>query len=217
MKNNGDDMIKQAIIMVAIVLCLFTQSCSDNSKSDTSKKINTTNVTNSKIEMDMAPKSLYAQYLGKINVVEPEYMKRLYYAQVSDKARLYNTTQFVFRDENYAVPQRTWLLNTFSIYFNYTMESLKVKKYANANDCDKHAALYWLISCYSNYRTDPPPAKSLSIAEIFYYIKGNKSRNHAINMAIVSDKDEIIFIEPQTSMQVFLSKEEMDSIYFVMF
>jgi PAS domain-containing protein len=69
------------------------------------------------------------------------------------------------------------------------------------------------------------PINSLCVAEVWYvpvyasFLQsfGIPVENHAINIVVIDEDSEVVFIEPQTCTIVQLTPEEIQSIYFVRF
>lgn len=129
-----------------------------------------------------------------------------------------NPDKFVLVDSEYAFPSKTWLLNEFCGSLKSFLNYLGLSDYQKSNnDCDDFCRAAALLAQVLHHRTSPNSDSALAIGE-FYYNLDSGAGNHAINIAIIFDSEpKIVFLEPQTREQVFLSEREKNSCYFIRF
>ncbi len=146
---------------------------------------------------------------------------------ISDKEiyNLFKVSNVVLSDATYWKPSKEWVLNNvYPYYFNF-LEGQGVS-YGDHFDCDDFARTFCVMAQLYFYKYEEEHrGESPAIAEIhyqpdpkpgtlgFFLFTGGK---HAIN-AIVIDDGSIMFLEPQSGKQIFLSDHEKKSIYFVKF
>ena len=118
-------------------------------------------------------------------------------------------------DSDYLVPAKKWFDEEFFPWHEEVVLELGTKEWKGNNDCDDKAnGLKWLASvCNGKRKGDTPQGVAVGIA----HYKVDKGGYHAINVAIVGKKKEIMFIEPQIAGWTELSRAELDSVHFIYF
>lgn len=114
-------------------------------------------------------------------------------------------------DEKYKLPSRAFVLESFAVNFEQLKKNLRRSQYiANSNDCDKVALL---AQFYSNYlHNEHKMSQGYGVAfGSFAYVREHNNEGHMINFAVVED-EQVLFFEPQTSMEVILTKKEKDEL-----
>ena len=159
---------------------------------------------NNTITLTKAPKVEYFEQI----TISPLWLENIFRDKISEKALLYRTTKFIINDRDYAQPTSKWVKNVYIPWYRDTMNAIGMMEYTNSSDCDKHATLFKIMAQICHKRTGTSKAQSLTIAEIHYITSGTSE--HAINCIMCSD--DVIFIEPQTGMEVYLSQKQKDSI-----
>lgn len=120
---------------------------------------------------------------------------------------------FAMGDGHYGIPEEKWVLNDYLDLLRNFQAMIKQTKYISENnDCDDFAKMAAAFAklVYSN---TAQKESSIAVGE-FYYKKDGLEGNHAINFAIVTGSDgklKLIFIDPMTWSQVFLSPAEVES------
>lgn len=117
-------------------------------------------------------------------------------------------------DNEYNIPKKEWILTTYKNGFFKFLEYLEVHKYKASWDCDDFSRMYAAYGQILHARTTKKKFEGIAIGEIWYKI--DNTENHAINIAILENKD-VIFIEPQSGEELKLSKTKKSSIYFIRF
>lgn len=114
-------------------------------------------------------------------------------------------------DREYMHPTKGWILGDFANALRVLLSELEQTTYRiQSNDCDDFARLAaWFAQMLHN-RTAPTSEAALAFGE-FYYVQDISRKGHAINCAIVMDdgKPSLIFFEPQSQEQVYLSEREI--------
>lgn len=130
-------------------------------------------------------------------------------------------------DREYQHPSKDWFFGTFANAMQANLQSLGVWDYAEQeNDCDDFSAITRALAQVMNHRTGSEAGhekgKALAVGEFLYTIGGDTSdeaKGHAINCAIIlhEGKPSLVFMEPQTGKQVYLSEKEIQSCNFFRF
>ena len=115
-------------------------------------------------------------------------------------------------DDEYALPTREWVLGEFSVALRRNLELLGADKYtAERHDCDDFARLAWAMAGLCHNLTST--RKSALAFGLLTYTT-DAGGGHAINFAVVHNakgEREIMFFEPQTQREVYLSQQERDN------
>lgn len=162
------------------------------------------------VTLAKAPVPEYVAALGRPVSVTPESLQRTITNAVSEKAWLNSTVYF--GDKAYAYPTKRWLFNSFLPWQRQAIRSLGLNHYAANYDCDNFADALRCMAQMANMRAEGTEA--LAVARISYKKAGGG--RHAINLVVLGP-DKVVFIEPQTSGEVWLSGSEKDSISFILF
>jgi hypothetical protein len=125
-----------------------------------------------------------------------------------------NPNRFVISDAEYNLPSKDWVLNEFSNSFLSFLKFLGADEYASEkNDCDDFSRLAACLAQILHHRTSQEIKTGLAIGEFWYRIDSGGA--HAINFIIYLDTTpKIMFYEPQTRKEVFLSETEKQSCSF---
>lgn len=125
-----------------------------------------------------------------------------------------NPNKFVISDIEYNLPSKNWILNEFSKSFLTFLKFLNVDDYnPENNDCDDFARLAASLAQILHHRTSPAVKTGLTVGEFWY--RQDIGGGHAINFIIYLDgTPKIMFFEPQTQKEVFLSETEKQSCSF---
>lgn len=123
----------------------------------------------------------------------------------------------IITDDNYSLPSRNWVLNSYSLSLKDLYNLVGGSKYIPAAwDCENFAkaAAFWMTVLHQN-SPNRPPATGIAFGE-FGYIKDN-GEGHAINffICIEDNKWKMYFYEPQTYQLIELSAEEKRNCLFV--
>jgi len=131
-------------------------------------------------------------------------------------------------DKDYGVPSRDYIQNDFPKWWARKLKDQNLDKWEPNNDCDNFAWLMFVDMQWAHYNTKQSTAQGLSFGVVYYMAKaraeGGGGGGHAINVAIVGDRDnrEVIFVEPQLVARgrpgiITLTPEEIESAWFVNF
>ncbi len=115
----------------------------------------------------------------------------------------------VILDGDYSLPTKEWFLGDFASALWTDLNRLGLEHYAaNANDCDKFALDAVWIAHVSHFKANLKPGTGIAVGMFCY--QRDAGGAHAINFAIVEEDGQpnIIFLEPQTQQQVYLSDTE---------
>lgn len=82
------------------------------------------------------------------------------------------------------------------------------------HNCDNFASLFYAFAQICHAKSNRPE-QGIAVGELFYFIGGDKTKGHAINVA-VTDKG-IVAIEPQTGRIQELTKAEKEGAWFIRF
>jgi hypothetical protein len=125
-----------------------------------------------------------------------------------------NPNKFVVSDVEYNLPSKEWVLNEFSKSLSSCLNFLGADTYKlENNDCDDFARLAACLAQILHHRTSPEIKTGLAIGEFWY--RFDTGGGHAINFIIYLDTTpKIMFYEPQTQKEVFLSETEKQSCSF---
>lgn len=119
----------------------------------------------------------------------------------------------VTADKRYVGLPKKWLLGKFYIKWLEIRQEFNIK-YNEKFDCDNFSGLYKsLVQLYFSQSSDVP-VDGIALAEIHYF--RDKGGGHSILTAMV-EEGEWIFIEPQTGLQIDLSRSEKRSVWFAYF
>jgi hypothetical protein len=122
----------------------------------------------------------------------------------------------LFPDSNYALPTTAWLLGPFWSWYQGRRFELGLHKWTRANDCDNSARAYCQAAadCHASTMgsSDKAP-EGVAVGEYFY--TKDSGGGHAIVVAVT--EKGIIYIEPQTGVEINLSDMEKLSCMFVRF
>lgn len=126
----------------------------------------------------------------------------------------FTNAQLIISDVDYALPKASWLTGTFYDFYNGWRFDHNLNEWANKNDCDNFASLFYAFSqiCHAKSNREE---QGIAVGELFYFIGGDKNRGHAINIAM-TDKG-LIAIEPQNGRIQELTKAEKESAWFIRF
>lgn len=119
-----------------------------------------------------------------------------------------NFIKMIILDEEYVLPDRTFLFSDAAQALNDWFWSLGVNNYEkDKNDCDDFAQLAASILRIWHKKT-LKEKKALAFGWMIY-----TNRNfikHCINFGVVCENNEykIVFMEPQTKLQIYLTNEE---------
>lgn len=112
-------------------------------------------------------------------------------------------------DASYALPKLGYLLGPYASWFREALGKLGAADYMpESGDCDDFADLYATLARIAHRRTSGSKGTALAIGVLYY--TQDKGGGHAINAAVTPDFG-LVFIEPQTGKQVFLSPTELKS------
>ena len=116
-------------------------------------------------------------------------------------------------DDNYSLPDPQWILNDFANALRSFQLAMETATYMpEKNDCDNftRGAAYFADVLHSRTRD---VQTAICFGEFWYTL--DAGGGHAINIAVVKNGDvmELMFFEPQTLMQLTLSKTEIESCY----
>lgn len=127
-------------------------------------------------------------------------------------------------DREYIHPTKDWFFGAFATAMQNNLRELGVADYtAEENDCDDFAAIARAMAQVMNHRTaGHERGKALAVGEFLYTIggdTGDEAKGHAINCAIIlkDGKPVLVFMEPQTGRQVYLTEKEIQSCNFFRF
>lgn len=125
-----------------------------------------------------------------------------------------NSIRFVVADSEYNLPSKSWVLNEFSKSLYSCLKFLNIHDYKPSNnDCDDFSRFAAVLAQILHHRTSPNNNTALAIGEFWY--RDEKIGSHAINIIIYLDETpKIMFYEPQTQKEVFLSESEIQSCSF---
>jgi len=122
-------------------------------------------------------------------------------------------------DDKYCVVEEDWFVNTLLKEYYTFIDEVGIKEYqTERNDCDDYCRAFTFFCKIKSLRT-LNINHSLTVADVFFHKNGDKKRNHAINLAIVLDKEgklKLIYIEPQDA-SVFLNEDNRNisrNVYF---
>ena len=128
-------------------------------------------------------------------------------------------------DAVYWCPTKMWLENTLLPYCEKIFNE-RGARYRSQYDCDDFSRDFLSIAL-DRFRQENVklPINSLCVAEAWYVTSyaefmrslGFPADDHAINFVVVSDDNEVVFIEPQTCKIIQLTEQEIQSIYFIRF
>lgn len=128
----------------------------------------------------------------------------------------------VCADEAFSLPTRKWFVADFAEALRIFYASLRNFYGKQSQDCDDWArGAAWFASFLHN-RTRPN-LSALAVGEMWYNrdypVVGESAGDsrvggpHAIIFAVVKERRyEVLFLEPQTSVQLFLTKSELQSV-----
>jgi len=118
-------------------------------------------------------------------------------------------------DREYVIPTEEWLYETFLPWWDDVAVSLRLQ-YGAAADCDDFALGCWFFArrCAAGLH-DATSDTSVPIGFCIY--KTRAGTTHAINVAVVGEDKRTVFIEPQTAKSTVLTREERESISWVLF
>lgn len=125
---------------------------------------------------------------------------------------------FVSLDSGYACPTKKWILNDFSMAFRGELFRKGMLTYKpEKNDCDNFAinALAFAKAC--NLATPLSGRRDL-LSGMLVYVQDSGS-GHAINIFVYyeNSKYNIMYYEPQTQKEVFLSADEKRNVVLCLF
>jgi hypothetical protein len=126
----------------------------------------------------------------------------------------FTSASLIISDVDYAMPKASWLTGTFYDFYQEWRFDHNLNEWSNKNDCDNAACLFYTFAQICHAKSDRAE-QGISVGELFYFIGGDKTRGHAINIAI-TDKGAI-YIEPQSGKTLSLTKTEKESSWFVRF
>lgn len=122
--------------------------------------------------------------------------------------KLFPNVTMNYNEASYAIPTKKFLLNSFAQAYSKLLMGYQLDKWEDKWDCDDFSNEFRMHSIKSNEKsTNKIPG--IAVCTVVYKI--DNSGWHMINGAIV-DKNEFIFIEPQTRKEVTLSDTEKKSI-----
>lgn len=121
-------------------------------------------------------------------------------------SRLY-PQKTTFGDDQYSIIKKDWLFSSFYPFFSAELERLGVVQWSKKFDCEDFARMFKILAqaCHLNSRGS---TEGIAIGEIDY-CKGD-GEYHCINAAFT--EKGLVFLEPQTGKELFLSTKEYDSI-----
>jgi hypothetical protein len=127
------------------------------------------------------------------------------------------TDVFITRDRIYSYPSLSFIQGQFSEGLRSFFWSLSSGAWTpEGNDCDDFALGAAFYMGYLHHSTQYKVEVSGIAFGEFYYIR-DSGEGHAINVALVKNKDgaiKVVFYEPQTYSIVELSKSEIQSCIF---
>lgn len=116
-------------------------------------------------------------------------------------------------DDTYAIPTKEWVLGEYALFYKSFLERMGTPGWRDDFDCDNFAAVFWTMAQCGHARA---MTKKQGIAiGMFGYQPDGAAAGHAINVA-VTDKG-VIFVEPQSCKEVFLTKTEALSCSLALF
>lgn len=120
-------------------------------------------------------------------------------------------------DNTYSLASIIWIRDTISYEYQNFLKMIGMSYYeTDSNDCDDFARAFTLF-CKKEFRNVSKINKGNIAVGEFYY-KQKKGINHAINFIIVLNEKkekELLFYEPQIKQFIKLSKEEIESCFFI--
>lgn len=120
----------------------------------------------------------------------------------------------IILDDYYSLPAVGWITNNFSLALAENLKIFKSDKYIKErNDCDDFAFLSMSLAKISHKMST---SKNTGLAfGVFMYEIDNNGGGHAINFAVVKvgRNYELVFFEPQTQKEVFLTASERKSCF----
>lgn len=103
-------------------------------------------------------------------------------------------------DEKYCIIEEEWFTKTLLPEYLTFLSDTGMKEYiVERNDCDDFSRTLTFFSKMKSLKT-LNVNYNFALGDVFYHKNGDKKHNHAINLAIVLDKDaklKLIYIEPQ--------------------
>lgn len=129
------------------------------------------------------------------------------------------TQSWHLADRQYAMPTRNFLTGAFSAALWTLQEFFGVLGWTEeAQDCDDFAGLARCFAQILHFLTPGRPAKTALAVGEFWYQQDNGAGGHAINVACCGlDPSDVVFYEPQTRKEKFLSDAEKASATMVRF
>jgi len=116
-------------------------------------------------------------------------------------------------DRTYAPVDKHWLLYPYYKYYRKVLDGLGINNWAENFDCDDWARLYRDLSMACHHAANGT-TEGIAVGTFSY--KKDGVYPHMINTAIVDD-NKVIFIEPQTGLELILSQREKESCWAVYF
>ncbi len=113
-------------------------------------------------------------------------------------------------DNEYSLPARAWITGQFSEDLAINLDNTGTHTYVpESNDCDKFSRFAWALAGLAN--AESQKGRGLAFG-MFSYKRDLDGLGHCINFAVCRDPMgdlELVFLEPQTGLEVKLSKTEM--------
>lgn len=116
----------------------------------------------------------------------------------------------------YSKVDYAWLTSSYRDQFSKRLFADNITQWDNKFECNLFADYYKTyasIVYYNEFYSSFAGTRQLAIGEIWYHPDWAKNTGHAINFAIT--ERGLIFVEPQTGGEVHLSRDELNSIYFI--
>ena len=126
----------------------------------------------------------------------------------------FTNAQLTISDVDYALPKASWLTGTFYDFYKGWRFEHNLNEWTMKNDCDNFASLFYAFAQICHAKSNRSE-QGIAVGELFYFIGGDKTKGHAINVAL-TDKG-IIAIEPQTGRIQELTKAEKEGAWFIRF
>lgn len=126
----------------------------------------------------------------------------------------FSDAKMIISDVDYALPKASWLTGKFYDFYKGWRLGHNLNEWTMTNDCDNFASLYYAFAqiCHAKGNRSE---QGIAVGEMFYFVGGDETQGHAINIAI-TDKG-VIAIEPQNGTIQQLSSKEKASSWFVRF
>lgn len=125
-------------------------------------------------------------------------------------------------------PRRSWLFGRFSDAFGKIRPQFDLQEWrAEGSDCDDFEELAVFYAHFlhrlqqgmerqraKDQNEEPPEEAALAFGSFEYLIGGDKTRGHAINVAVIEEgtratDPRLVFFEPQTGREVDISEGEI--------